>query len=61
LLDHKNERHLDICEARAILRWPLEKRQQYLIEREVEMGSAYVEKLKQDMTEQHRKRKTWQT
>jgi hypothetical protein len=55
------ERHYDICEARAVLRWPIEKRQRYLIEREAEMGSAYVEKLKQDMTDQHRKRNTWQT
>lgn len=59
---HPNlERHLDLCEARAVLRWPIEKRQKYLIEREAEMGSAYVEKLKQDMTEQHRIRATWQT
>ncbi len=53
------ERHLDICEARAVLRWKLEARREYLDYIEKERGLEARQKLEADMKAQHAKRGEW--
>lgn len=55
----KEERHLDICEARAILRWPLKARREYLEMIERDRGIKGREKLEEELVQQHRIRGQW--
>lgn len=52
-------RHYDLCEARAVLRKPIDERRQYLIDLEQKHGLDARKHLEADMTEQHRIRATW--
>ena len=55
----KDERRLDICQARAVLRWRLADRREYLDMIEKEQGIKARQKLEADMTEQHRIKGEW--